>query len=72
MKFEIRADKKGKPFLKKIEGYPNTGSQRTGVWVEIGRPTDYGIENAIRTNVKAGYSVCLDEYNVYRILVLTD
>lgn len=71
MVYEIHANKIGNPYLKKVDRTKRREDGR-GMWVEIGRITNFGIENAIRHNQEAGYIVLIDEDGIYRMLVLSD
>lgn len=72
MHFTIEANKKGQPYLKKSDKPRNRQLEGRGLWAEIGRNTDTNIEKVIRANERMGFIVLIDEYSVYRVLVLTD
>lgn len=68
--FEIYSYESGEPRLRYVHR-PRRSFER-GVWVEIGKEDEWGVEEAVLRNRQSGYIVLLDEYYVYRALVLTE
>lgn len=66
--FKLMEDEKGNPILKWIDRYPTS----RGIWVEIGRKDERGMDRIIRMNQANGLHVFLDEKGVYRAFVLSD
>jgi hypothetical protein len=71
MGYEICADSKGKPILKKRLTF-HTGGRSRGIWVEIGRVDHTGIERFVEINRRQGLLVLPDENGFYRALILTN
>lgn len=72
MHFEIEKSPKGFPYLKKSYRRWNPDTDLRGIWVEIGTNRSKYIEYVIKVNQDAGYLVLIDEFGMYRALVLFD
>lgn len=71
--FEIHSDKKGNPYLKKVERPRNIREEGRGRWMPIGRVTDLYIERVVKINREVGGLICLpSDDGQWRVLVLTD
>jgi hypothetical protein len=70
MVFEIHKNKSGSPVLKRVDRLRRRDEGR-GMWVEIGRSDQKGIERFVAENEKQGYLVLMDDQGVYRALILT-
>lgn len=71
MVFEIYTDKQGNPRLKRVDR-PRRREDGRGMWVEIGKSDQRGIERFVASNEDQGYLVLMDDEGVYRALILTD
>lgn len=72
MTLEIKADKNGKPFLKMVDRPRLLSKDGRGIWVEVGRVGQTGVEEIVRRNREQGHLVLQDELGFYRSLILTD
>ena len=70
MTYEIHANERGEPYLKKVIRTKSLRELGRGQWMPIGRATDHGINRVVELNLLQGHLVLPDQENVYRILVL--
>jgi hypothetical protein len=72
MAYEIQKNKLNEPYLKWVDRPRKPSEEGRGLWVDVGRVTDKGIEQILRRNEDEGYIFLVDENDTYRVLVLTD
>lgn len=68
--FELHFTADGQKYLKWVDRRRFPGER--GLWVDIGKATDRGINQIIEINRSHGIEVEIDDRNTYRALVLKD
>ena len=74
MTYEIHANERGEPYLKKVIRTKSLRELGRGQWMPIGRATDHGINRVVELNLLQGHLVtsrsgkCLSNLSNFRLI----